>query len=152
MEVLTGRKIKLYRLKFGCGVILKACLAYPEVSCQQSHGQPQGTMPWGAASAHQSLGELGLSQGDKLRSAHWECLCPLYSISQILGTIPTQDTFFAPRPFPAGQAPFCSPGPVCPAPAWRVMHTPCRTSQTTNWGYVCPTTRAIFSFTVKQVH
>lgn len=132
MEVLTGRKNKLYKFEFGCRVILKVCLAYLEVSCQQSRGQPQGTVSWDAAPAYQNLGELSVSQGGKLRSAQWECPHPPYFISQILGTIPTQGTLLAPGPFPAGQAPFCGPDPVCPGPACRVMHAPCRTSQITN--------------------
>lgn len=32
MGVLTGRQIKPYKFRFGCGVILKVCLAYPETA------------------------------------------------------------------------------------------------------------------------
>ena len=136
-EVLMGRQIKPYKFKFGCGLILKACLAYPEASGQQSHRRLQGTVPrgaacCGAAPAHRSLGDSSLSQGDKPRPDQWEGPHPPHLISNVLGTIPTQGARLAPRPSPAGQALLCSPDPACPGPACRVMHTLCRTSQTTN--------------------
>lgn len=64
-EALMGRQIKLYKFKFGCGVILKVCLAYPEASGQQSHRRPQAMVPRGAAPAHRSAGDSSLTQGDK---------------------------------------------------------------------------------------
>lgn len=93
-----GRQIKPYKFKFGCGVILKVCLAYPEASGQQSHRRPQGMVPQGAAPAHRSAGDSSLTQGDKPRQR--EGPCPLHFISNILGTIPPRGTRLAPGPSP----------------------------------------------------
>lgn len=124
-----GRKIKLYKLKFGSGVIVKACLAYPEVSRATGSGRGFGSLPGRPA--------------QPTRKVH------VHFTSHVLGTIPTQGTYLAPGPTLGGQALLCSPDSTYPGPACSVMHTPRRTPKTTNSGYVYPTAWSVFSFAIK---